>query len=507
LSRTRSSFWNLVSGLIMSGGAMVVGMLTTPVLLRLLGDECLGAFRAATDWGGYLAFFGMGLAGALQSLFAGACSRRDAGATAGILAAGLWASVRVSALALAVGLVLVVASPWLIPVAPDRVADLRLGFAISLVPLLLGPLAVCRSLVEAAQRSYLVHLLLLVQSLLTAGLSVLLAWLGYGLWGQFLAAALASLPMPLALAWDALRRTPGVRAALGSAKDRDTLRAEMRRLSWANLAQQVCGRLSMCSDNIIISALMGPASVVPFVVSQRLVSLAGGQATSFGTATWASLAELYGQGKIDLLNLRLIELTRVSVVLTAAVVIPTAAFTPVFVALWVGSDYYAGDAVPWITAANGILVAILSLWGWLFGGTGLVRKMLPVNLAQTAVNVIVSLAATERLGLVGPLMGTLVANVGVSLWWLPILLRDCFDTPLRPLAGAVLRPLCVAAPYAVALQALACAYPPPGWLSLAGALSGSALAYLSLAWFLVFDPRERCAWRERFGLVLSRHPG
>jgi O-antigen/teichoic acid export membrane protein len=497
----------MAAGLLASGGMLVLGFVTTPLLLRWLGAERLGAFRAASDWAGYLALFDMGLAVALQVLFTRAYSRHDPRETTTALAVGLRAYVRVCAFMLLAGSALALAITWLVPVSPEWAGSLRLGFAIGLLPVLWLPLGAFRSLAEGSQRGYVVSGLLLLQSTLIAAFSLLFAWLGLGIPGQFLAAAIGSAAFSAGLAWRCRHAVSGLRDALRSAPQEGPLNAELSSLKWPSLVQNLCGRLSMLTDNIIICGLLGPAEVVPFFVSQRLVTLAGGQVTQVGTNTWAPLAELHYQGKRDVLNERLIELTRVTAVLALAAVIPTAVFTPAFVRLWVGEDYYGGHLLPWLAAGNAFLLAVLSVWGGLFSGAGLLRRLLASQVTQSVLNVGVSVLATWYAGLPGPLIGTFVAMSGVYLWWWPVLLRECFGTPLRPLAGAVLRPLCVAAPYAVALQLVAAASPPAGWLAVAAALGGSALAYMGLAWLLVLDPQQRSAWTGRLALVLSWRTG
>jgi O-antigen/teichoic acid export membrane protein len=483
---------------------LLLGFVTTSLLLRWLGAELFGAYRAASDWAGYLGLLDLGIPIALQSLLARAYSKNDEPATAAILAAGMRAYVRVCGLVLLVGAALAVAIPWLVPVGADSVTGLRLGFIIGLVPTLWLPLGSLRSYQEASQRGYVVGSLMLVQGVLIAGFSLLFAWLGYGLPGQFLAAAVGSLGFHVGVMWRAgrvLRRVPGALRSGGSWRD------ELSALKWPGFWQNVCGRLSMLTDNIIICGFLGPAEVVAFVVSQRLVMAVGAQAAGVGGHTWASLAELYHQGKHDLLNARLVELTRMTAVLTLAGIIPTAVFAAPFVRLWVGAEQYAGDLVPWLAAGNAFLLALLSVWSYLFTGTGFLRHLLPLQVVQTVVNVCLSLLATWLFGMPGPLLGTFIAMTCVYLWWEPLLLRKHYGTPLRPLAGAVLRPLCVAVPYAVALRALAVAYPPANWLALAAALAAAALAYLPLAWFLALDSQERRDWWHRGRLVLSPYPG
>lgn len=70
MSRTKRSAFAFFSGLGSSVVTLLIGLMSTPVLLRFLGDERAGTFRIATEWLGYLAAMDFGLGGVLQATVA-----------------------------------------------------------------------------------------------------------------------------------------------------------------------------------------------------------------------------------------------------------------------------------------------------------------------------------------------------------------------------------------------------------------------------------------------------
>jgi hypothetical protein len=90
--RTRRSALNFVSGVLFSAVTLVVGFIATPLLLRWLGDERYGAFRAAGDWLSQLTILELGFAGALAPLLALALGRGDDSGVLGTLGEGIRAS-------------------------------------------------------------------------------------------------------------------------------------------------------------------------------------------------------------------------------------------------------------------------------------------------------------------------------------------------------------------------------------------------------------------------------
>ena len=388
--------------------------------------------------------------------------------------------------------------------SPDWLADeLRVGCWVWLLTLVWLPLTPFRALAEAGQRGYLISLLLLAQAVTTAGAALAFAALGWGLVGQFLAVVLGTAPFYLGLVWDGARRYPEVWAGSGRPAG-DTGRA-LWALSWPTLLTNLSGRLSLMTDNIMVSLFLGPAAVTPFYLTQRLIVLAGTQVLALGSASWAGLADLHFRGEREVFARRLAQLTGLTVAVGSSLCVPLAVWNRPLVGLWVGGDLYAGDWVTWLGAANAVALGVTALWGWPLHATGLVRAVLPGAVAGTAVNVAVSAIATAVVGLPGPLIGTLVAVTAVHGWWALYLLRRHFGVRPRVLLAAVGRPLAVALPYTAGLLLLADAVPAydPAWprvaalLAVGGWVAAAAAGYLVLAGFLAFPAPDRAEWVGR----------
>lgn len=504
MSRTRRSIWTLLTGLANTVTLPLLGLIAMPFLLRWLGKVELGTFRVALDWFGFVSLLELGLGGALQAILARSIGQQDRSAVAHILGLAVRSYLLLTGLQIIAALVLGLAMPWLVACPPDLRSNLYLGCGLAILNLLWVPFSVFRPLAEADQRGYLVNALLLVQSVLIVGLSVLFAWMGWGVAGQFFALFLGGLPFTVGLVLDGWRRYPDFIRYLRPIPEQQEHGRQLWSLNGPTLVHNLCGRLSLLIDNIVIARILGPAQVAPFYLSQRLVNLAFTPVMMIGNATWAGLAELHFRGNQGRLVQRLIELTRLTAVGGVALVVPTALLTRNFVGLWVGDDLYAGDAVVGLAAVVCFIQPLLSLWGWLFSGTAQVRLLLNSLIVATTVNFTVSLLATWQFGLAGPLLGSVCGLAGVSLWWLPLLLRLHFGVPLRLLFLAILGPILLAIPFGLGLQSLVHYWPPTSWLSLAILFPSSVLIYLLLAWLFVFDKAERAAWLNHLRQIWPR---
>src|SRR5262245_31481678 len=109
MSRTRNSAWNMAAGLAYALASAAASFFATPLLLRWLGPERLGAYKAITDWIGHLTFFELGLGGALMAALAMRLGQEDRTDVARILTAGLRAYCRVTLAQLLGGVALVIA--------------------------------------------------------------------------------------------------------------------------------------------------------------------------------------------------------------------------------------------------------------------------------------------------------------------------------------------------------------------------------------------------------------
>ena len=493
MSRTRNSAWNFAAGIGFALASAAASLIATPQLLRWIGAERLGAYKALTDWVGYLMFFEAGLGGALMGSFAVSLGKGDGVAVTRMLSAGLRAYWRVMLAQLVCGIALVIVLPHLVSTNSLSVHELRIAGAIALFPIAFTPLLVFRALAEARQRGYLNWLLMTAQVLVMNGLLLFAARLGRGLIGLSIAFAVAQIPTLLVLAWDGTKAYHGAWKTVSKQTDRTAL----WRLSWPTFIHGLTDRVGLLSDNIVIAWMLGPAAVVPFFLTQQLAILAQSQLKGLGNATWAGLAELSALGDKAKLQARLLELTGLVSGLGMVVLLPIAAYNRAFVHLWVSQSVYAGDAVTELACLNAWLWAIFSLWGWIILGAGLIRQWMPFAIFSTLINIVVSVIGTTTLGLIGPLLGTLTALLLVTSWALPLTLYRIWRILPRALWWAALRPLYWSLPYGLLLWLVARFFPPANWIGFLTATSAAMAVGLTLWWSLSLRRDERSEWQAR----------
>jgi len=502
MTRTRRSLWSLIAGYGSSCIAMLIGFVSTPILLDYLGDARVGLYRIAIGWLGYTVLFELGLASTLQVLLSKAHGTGDRAATVQILRRGNRAYVLVAMASAILTAIFIAIAPYLSrDIPPELVVELRWGFAISLIGLLLLPLTPFRSLAESQQRSYFVHLAGTVQQIVVFALSIGFAVLAFGLIGQFAAALIGSIIAILILTRDGMRRFPEI-------IQRDTNRkagTAIPMISGAMFAYHLAARICYTADTIVIGLMLGAEAALIYTVSLRLSQLALAQVLAVGNATWAALADLHHRGQIARFNERLVELTRIVGWLGCAVLIPVTIWNSDFLSVWVGEARYAGGTLNWLMLVASYALSITALWGWPLMATGRVRAVLPFFVTGGILNVIVSIILTYTHGLIGPAIGAVANLVGVVGWWCPLVLRREFGTPLRPLFSAVVWPVLLALPFGGLLVFVQDCWPIAGmpwpralkFVVLAGCMGGAALIYLIVGWRCLFAPETRASLSAR----------
>ena len=386
---------------------MLVGFVVTPYLLRYLGAERLGALRASQQWTSYLPFLYIGLGPSLVVMLLEPASRGDLARTAAVLKSGIAIVMRQTlTIVLPAGLVMAWFMPELVGVSAPLRNELRWGAMLGMAavtPCANGRLQVGIGLPAVGlPDKYRSVSPIISQSRV---LAVWLAWLGWGLPGQF-AANVTGLALFSALsAYFASRHLRGHMRTSTASIDREKLWS----LRWPMLLTGIGGQMNLLTDYIVVSLVADPIAVTTFSITQRLMTVLGGFVSSFSEVSWAGLAELRASGANDLFESRVLELIRLFLGMGLCLLVTFAAFNQHFVRLWVGQQYYGGDALTILTAAQTVVVGFFMLFAWSVDMAGHTRDRVVVAIPGAVLNVVLSVILGKRFGLYGVTLATVIA--------------------------------------------------------------------------------------------------
>ena len=418
--RVELAFLAWSSTIVKSAVMMATGFISTPLLLRYLGAERLGALRTSQQWMAYLGYLFFGLTPAFSVLILRQVAKRDVAATTILVKKGVALQLRQAMIVVApVAMVMAWCMPLLVPVSKNLSSELRMGAFIGVGTLLFSCSDVFRALLECLQLGYLLNLGMAAQSVVATGLGILLAWLGYGLVGQGIAACVAALVLLLILGSFGMKRLPGFwtkRARrLGNQE-----RGELWRLRWPLALSGVGNQMNLQSDYMVVAMIASPSAVTGFMVTQRLISVCGGfLSISFAQSSWAALVEILSNQGSKAFETKLLELIRLVVGVGAVLFATLAAFDRQFVRLWVGSDYYGGDLLAVLTAIQLEVFAFLLMFAWVIDVQGDTRERVVVSTVGSVLNLALSVLLGAFLGLYGVTLATILAYLATDAWYCP----------------------------------------------------------------------------------------
>jgi O-antigen/teichoic acid export membrane protein len=481
------------AGMAYTAITIVIGFVTTPLLLRWLGDERLGALRASSDWGGQLALLDLGVGSAVGVLLLRARLDPTQAHPAMVLRSGMRLLTRLAVPMVLVGIPLALAMPRLVKVPESLESELVWSSLIGLAGIALLPLAVCRAHLEVTQQGYRVHLALIVQSLVVTTTALLLAWSGAGLVGQAAALLLGLVVFSGMTFWWArkavLAKLPGDGELLGLRSFWPT--------SWPLAASGLILRIGGMAETALVALTLGAAPVTTLFLTQRLVLLASSQVNAVANATWAAMAELRSESTTRYIG-RLGQLVRVIVggglVLTGTV----AAFNERFVALWVGPSFYAGGVATLLTLAIATLFGFVLIMRFLIDAEGHTRDRLVSGVVGGIVTLVLGGLLAGPLGLEGILLAKLLGFCVGDAVYCPWLMQRRYGVRARSIAAQFARGVAVGVPWLAFAWWVARAVPRDNtWLTLLIELSATgAAALLYLAVVLLTQPERVNIWRR-----------
>jgi len=326
---------------------------------------------------------------------------------------------------------------------------------------------------------------------------------GLGLHALAIGWAVTQLAPPLA-SWVRLRVRH--RAALPGSLPPLTWPAARRHLSsavWVSLGQ-FSAALVNGADVLIVGAVMGPVAVVPYVVTLKLIAVAGNLPVTVAHAAGPGLSQMRaGEPRTDLRRATdaLAQAVLAASGLVACVVL---AVNQWFVSWWVGADRFAG----WDVTALGVALMLVRHYGttvvFAVYSFGHERRLALIGFVEGAVTVALSIALVQAIGLPGALIGALAAGTLVVF---PLCLPTLAAETATTVGGLIraLLPFVVRLAVALALAAAVGRLAQPGGLAGIGLLAIVAAAgYAALLLPVVLRPPLREYTLQLAGAVRAR---
>jgi O-antigen/teichoic acid export membrane protein len=477
MSRTKSFLGGVGFGYANQFLVTLTGLWLTPFLLGRVGQHDYGLWLVGAQVLAYLMLLDFGVVALLPreaAFVAGRAGRASVelralvGQTARLV---LWQTPLMMAAAAAVYLLL--PAQWEALRAPLAclLAVLAVTFPLRVLPAALQGLQDLRFLAQLGLCAWGVGLVLTV-GLVLGGFGLYSLAAGWG----------AAHCVTLAACYVRLRRR--FREALPRSLPRPARGETRRRLSsgfWVSVTQ-VAVVLLYGTDVLVIGKLLGPAAVVPYACTVKLVQVLSNQPQMLTQVAIPALSELRAGGVREDLRRVCVALSQAILILSGGVFCVVLAVNEGFVGWWVGAGQFGGLLLTALVLLNMILRHWNLTTGCVLFAFGFERRLAVTALLDGLLTVGATLALTPAYGLTGAAAGSLA---GVCLVSLPSNLSALAGANAVPV-GWLLRSL---APWfwrfaavAAACGVLAAGFVPRGFAALAavGAAAGAAYTLLML---------------------------
>ncbi len=466
---------------------MVVGLWLTPLFVAYLGITDYGRWLVIGQVLGYLGLLDLGVTAMLPREVAAAAGAADRSARLPEVVRPavwlVWLQTPVVAVAAAVAWAGVVAS------RPELARPLAVVLAAYTA---LFPLRVFTAVLNGLQDLTFAGGAQAAGWAVTTAISAGMAVAGWGLYSLAVGWAAGQAVTAAAGWWRVRRKFPEARPR-GGRPSRARLWQYFRASLWVSLRQLAMLLAGGC-DLIILGLVAGPAEVVVYSCTGKLISFVNNLPLLIALNSIPALGELRAAGAGDRLERACRAVGLAVLLLSGLAGVVVVAANPAFVTRWMGAGFYAGPTVNWLIVAAMLTrhyVFILVSVTYVHGHD---RWLAITSMADGVVTAAAMLAWATAFGAVGIPLGSITGSVLTNgLAGVYTLARDFRTSPaqiLGWLAPWTVRLVAIGGPAVAATYLL----PVQEWPVGAGATATVAAVYALAAWPLLTSGVLRDYW-------------
>jgi len=497
---------NALTGYAAWAVSLGIGFVVTPILLRRLGAEGFGAWTLALTVASYVGMVELGLGVATVRQLASSLALGDR-TRASVIASSSRATYLVMACVGVVVLGVLVTLPGIF-VETGSVPSERVRLAVFVLGagyLLSMATSVYPAIAIGAGRADLGMAVGTVFQIATAAAQVVVVLVSGNLAALAFITAIGVIGGTLAVRAVARRSFPDIEVRLALSQ-----RSVVRLLvasGWRNAAIAATAAVALQSDVLVVGAILGPVAVASYGIAVRATMMA----KSVSTRATDVLVPTFAHATTREEQERTVTALHESVFLTRAILVPALviliAFSKPLLQLWLGNVPVDTSVVLILLVLGAVVQAPGHSSFVLLTGMNRLDYMLAGTSIAAMGNLGLSILLTWRVGIVGPVLGSLAAWIAWDLLLLPRRVSALLRIPWVPLSAAGLREIAIPA-VAASLTALV-AVVGLGWSSPGTALVGSVVVgvvYVAALWFTL-DRGRRTRYQRLLAGALTRRVG
>ena len=412
-ARDRALLSSMGSGAIVRVVVAALNMAYFAVSVRSLTQVQFGAMATIATFTGLMTFADFGIGGGLMTKLSVARGRND-DSEAKAVVAGAWAAMlALGLIASCAGVVLALTLPWSQVLGMPESSQWEAQAAVLVFSIFAGlaiPANIGQRILMSSQRGAIANMWLLASAVITLGTISLMSVFNAPLW--CFVATLVGAPMLVATAqsiWVLCVLYPDLypRYHLVSRSGIWSL----GQVSSLFFVLNIAVTLAYQSDMLIVASTLGAASAAVFVIGLRMFGSLSGVLTGASQQMWTSMAEALSRGDLEWVRSRFTRALVGSLAISVSCCVFLVAFGRPIARAWVGDGLVPSTGLLLVFALWTVYSIAMSQVAFLLNAAQIVGPQIVMAVCMTAANVGLSLYLTHRLGLVGPLLGSICSHI------------------------------------------------------------------------------------------------
>jgi O-antigen/teichoic acid export membrane protein len=430
-ARDRALLSSLGSGAVIRILTALLSMAYFAVSVRALTQVQFGALATVATFTGVMAFADLGIGGGLMTKLAFAHGQDDR-VTAKLLVSGAWTAMLVlGLLTICIGALMAHLLPWsrILGMPPSSLAEARAAFlAFGICAGLAIPANIGQRVLMASQRGTTANIWLLASTAATLTTITFMSFFRAPLW--CFVVALVGTPVIFAASqslWVLTVTYPDIRPKYGLVT-RSSLWS-LGQVSGLFFILNIAITFAYQCDMLIVASTLGAGAAAVFAIGLRMFGALSGVLSGASQQLWTSMAEAMSRGDMDWVRTRFIRvLAGTSAIALAGSVVLVALGRPI-ARVWVGDDLVPSLGLLCAFALWTVYSIVMTQISFLMNAAQIIGPQIVMALTMTVANIAISIYLTNRMGLVGPLLGSLIAHVSCSGIPAIVYMRKILRTP------------------------------------------------------------------------------
>jgi O-antigen/teichoic acid export membrane protein len=416
MSRTSRAVKGTIASVLQYGVQIATQILLAPLVLRIAGQETLGAYSILMQAIGYLALVDLGFSIAVGRGLAQSLGLSDNGRTfIDTFTTGRTFALASNGTFSLLIIVLSFAVQRLLGLTAGVAAQAQYGlWALAIWAVVRTPMSLYGNALSATQNLAATNYIGIVGNFVRLALSLILIILRVGLFGLVLANICAELVTYLGQRLWFERRYPDWRFGWGL-PDRK-LFVSLFRYGIQAMLIQVATQMILRSDSIALGYLSGAVAVSIYYTTQMPTVIGYNIINRLSENAFPAINEMYGLGDKERLRDIFIRLSRYTWILVALMLIGFMFFNRLVVSLWVGSGQYAGDSVNTALVLFAVMVSAGQVGKTFVMAMGRIRVLSFLSLGEGILHLALALWLGHIWGLAGVAWGGAIANIPTFIY-------------------------------------------------------------------------------------------